>query len=84
MRGLVSEDAPRVSASLVLQGGTIRNYWSCLDRSIVDSRHVKSIVNTAHALAARYAASCSSFSSRHSHLCTAKSLDIFHSASVLD
>ena len=45
----------------VLQGGTIRNYWSCLDRSIIDSRHVKSIVNTAYALAARYAALCSPF-----------------------
>ena len=45
----------------VLQGGTLRNYWSCLDRSILDSRHVKSIVNTAHALAARCAALCRPF-----------------------
>ena len=28
----------------------MRNYWTCLDREIVHSRHVKTIVNTEHAL----------------------------------
>jgi len=35
------------------QGGTLRNYWTCLPRWSAHSLHVKTIVNTEHAKAAK-------------------------------
>jgi len=31
-------------------GGVLANYWRCLPRDSLHSRHVKTIVNTAHAI----------------------------------
>ena len=31
-------------------GGVLANYWRCLPRDVHHSRHVKTIVNTAHAV----------------------------------
>ena len=38
---------------LSLQGGVLKNYWRCLPRNSVQSRHIKTIVNPQHGMWAK-------------------------------